>query len=116
MTNNSTVPVVLVFAGTDPSGGAGVQADIETLVSMGCHAAPVITAVMTAAVWHPILTRVSISACTPAPPLGSVPANTRTTGTEALFAIHLSLFYQTTNVRYRRFLSSVTSTNHSITI
>ena len=45
MSNNSTVPVVLVFAGTDPSGGAGVQADIETLVSMGCHAAPVITAV-----------------------------------------------------------------------
>ena len=45
MSMNSTVPVVLVFAGTDPSGGAGVQADIETLSSMGCHAAPVITAV-----------------------------------------------------------------------
>lgn len=45
MSKNSTIPVVLVFAGTDPSGGAGVQADIETLASMGCHAAPVITAV-----------------------------------------------------------------------
>lgn len=39
-----TVPVVLVFAGHDPSGGAGIQADIEAIVSMGCHAATVITA------------------------------------------------------------------------
>ena len=39
------VPVVLVFAGADPSGGAGIQADIETLASMGCHAAAVVTAV-----------------------------------------------------------------------
>lgn len=38
-------PVVLVFAGNDPTGGAGVQADIETLGSLGCHAAPVITAI-----------------------------------------------------------------------
>ncbi len=38
-------PVVLVFAGLDPSGGAGLQADIETLASLGCHAAPVITAI-----------------------------------------------------------------------
>lgn len=37
-------PVVLVFAGLDPSGGAGLQADIETLASLGCHAAPVMTA------------------------------------------------------------------------
>ncbi len=39
------IPVVLVFAGSDPTGGAGVQADIETIGSMGCHAAAVITAV-----------------------------------------------------------------------
>lgn len=38
-------PVVLVFAGNDPTGGAGLQADIETLGSLGCHAAPVITAI-----------------------------------------------------------------------
>lgn len=38
-------PVVLVFAGNDPSGGAGLQADIETLASFGCHGAPVITTV-----------------------------------------------------------------------
>ncbi len=38
------VPVVLTFSGHDPTGGAGVQADIEALASMGCHAAPVVTA------------------------------------------------------------------------
>ncbi|MGZ8227184.1 MAG: bifunctional hydroxymethylpyrimidine kinase/phosphomethylpyrimidine kinase [Methylococcaceae bacterium] len=38
-------PVVLSFSGHDPSGGAGVQADIETLVSHQCHAASVITAI-----------------------------------------------------------------------
>ena len=45
MTDISTTPVVMTFAGNDPSGGAGLQADIETLASMGCHAAPVITAI-----------------------------------------------------------------------
>ena len=39
----SPVPVVMVFSGNDPSGGAGVQADIEALISHGCHTAPVIT-------------------------------------------------------------------------
>ena len=36
---------MLVFAATDPSGGAGIQADILTLSSMGCHPLSVITAV-----------------------------------------------------------------------
>lgn len=45
MVEKSDVPAVMVFAGTDPSGGAGMQADIETLVSMGCHATPVVTAI-----------------------------------------------------------------------
>jgi len=36
-------PTVLCFSGHDPSGGAGVQADIETLISHRCHAASVIT-------------------------------------------------------------------------
>lgn len=40
-----SLPIVLVFAATDPSGGAGIQADILTLSSMGCHPLPVITAV-----------------------------------------------------------------------
>jgi hydroxymethylpyrimidine/phosphomethylpyrimidine kinase len=38
-------PIVLAFAATDPSGGAGLQADIVTLSSMGCHALSVVTAV-----------------------------------------------------------------------
>lgn len=38
-------PIVLIFAGSDPTGGAGIQADIETVASLGCRAAPVITAV-----------------------------------------------------------------------
>ena len=37
-------PVVLCFSGHDPSGGAGIQADIETLASHQCHACTVITA------------------------------------------------------------------------
>ena len=37
-------PVVLCFSGLDPSGGAGLQADVETLLSLGCHCAPVATA------------------------------------------------------------------------
>jgi len=36
-------PTVLVFAGNDPSGGAGLCADIQALASMNCHAAPVVT-------------------------------------------------------------------------
>jgi len=36
-------PVVLCLSGLDPSGGAGIQADIETLASLGCHCAPIIT-------------------------------------------------------------------------
>jgi len=38
-------PIVLVFAASDPSGGAGLQADIMTLSSMGCHPLSVLTAV-----------------------------------------------------------------------
>ena len=38
-------PLVLVFAASDPSGGAGLQADIMTLSSMGCHPLSVVTAV-----------------------------------------------------------------------
>ena len=37
-------PVVLTFAASDPSGGAGIQADLMTISSMGCHALSVVTA------------------------------------------------------------------------
>lgn len=45
MVDQPTVPVVMTFAGNDPTGGAGLQADIETLASMGCHASPIVTAI-----------------------------------------------------------------------
>jgi len=42
---NPTPPVVLTFAATDPSSGAGLQADILTLASIGCHPISVVTAI-----------------------------------------------------------------------
>ncbi|OQW92026.1 MAG: hydroxymethylpyrimidine/phosphomethylpyrimidine kinase, partial [Beggiatoa sp. IS2] len=45
MSEKSCPPIVLVIAGNDPSGGAGLCADIQTLAHWGCHAAPVITCV-----------------------------------------------------------------------
>ena len=41
---NPFKPVVLCLSGHDPSGGAGLQADIEALIAQGCHAAPTVTA------------------------------------------------------------------------
>ncbi len=38
-------PIVLTFAATDPSSGAGLQADLLTIASMGCHPLSVVTAV-----------------------------------------------------------------------
>ena len=35
---------VLVFAGLDPSGGAGIQADIQAISAAGAHPLPIITA------------------------------------------------------------------------
>jgi hydroxymethylpyrimidine/phosphomethylpyrimidine kinase len=43
--STSPPPTVLVFAGTDPTGGAGLQADVLTLASLGCHPLSVVTAV-----------------------------------------------------------------------
>lgn len=40
----TSVPVVLIFAGHDPSGGAGLHADIEAVVSQGAHPASAVTA------------------------------------------------------------------------
>lgn len=44
MSAQAKIPVVIAVSGGDPTGGAGIQADIEALVSMGCHTAPVVTA------------------------------------------------------------------------
>ncbi|SDD89917.1 hydroxymethylpyrimidine/phosphomethylpyrimidine kinase [Massilia sp. PDC64] len=40
----ATRPCVLVCAGLDPSGGAGIQADIEAISAQGVHALPLVTA------------------------------------------------------------------------
>lgn len=39
-----TRPAVLVFAGLDPSGGAGIAADIQAIAAQGAHALPLVTA------------------------------------------------------------------------
>ena len=38
-------PQVLVFAASDPTSGAGIQADILTLASLGCHPLTALTAI-----------------------------------------------------------------------
>jgi len=43
--SHPTPPSVLTFAGADPTGGAGLQADLLTLAGLGCHALSVVTAV-----------------------------------------------------------------------
>ena len=42
---SESFPLVMCFAATDPSGGAGLQADILTISSIGCHALSVVTAI-----------------------------------------------------------------------
>ena len=39
-----TVPSVLSIAGSDPSGGAGIQADLKTASALGAYGMAVITA------------------------------------------------------------------------
>lgn len=39
------LPTVLTFAATDPTGGAGLQADLMTMASLGCHPLSVVTAI-----------------------------------------------------------------------
>jgi hydroxymethylpyrimidine/phosphomethylpyrimidine kinase len=42
---SESFPLVMCFAATDPSGGAGLQADILTISSMGCHPLSAVTAI-----------------------------------------------------------------------
>ena len=42
---SATPPVILVIAGNDPTGGAGLTADTQTLAALGCHIAPVVSSV-----------------------------------------------------------------------
>jgi hydroxymethylpyrimidine/phosphomethylpyrimidine kinase len=43
MQKTGTMPVALTIAGFDPSGGAGVVADIKTFTAFGCFAAAAVT-------------------------------------------------------------------------
>ncbi|CAG4885476.1 hypothetical protein R69919_03195 [Paraburkholderia gardini] len=40
---SDTPPIVLTFGLSDPTGGSGIQADLMTLASMGCHGVSVLT-------------------------------------------------------------------------
>lgn len=44
MSSSQSRPVVLCFGGHDPSGGAGIQADIEAIAAARCHAVTLVTA------------------------------------------------------------------------
>ncbi|HEC28091.1 MAG TPA: hydroxymethylpyrimidine/phosphomethylpyrimidine kinase [Gammaproteobacteria bacterium] len=56
---SQSIPAVLVFSGLDPSGGAGIQADIETLASHGCHTCPIVTS-LTVQDTHDVKNRVPV--------------------------------------------------------
>lgn len=43
MNTANTPPVVLIIAGNDPSGGAGICADTQAVTALGCHPAPVLS-------------------------------------------------------------------------
>src|SRR5437870_3864802 len=40
----SSPPLVLSFSASDPTGGAGLQADVLSIAAMGCHPLSVVTA------------------------------------------------------------------------
>jgi len=42
--SNNSIPTILSIAGSDPSGGAGIQADLKTYTAIGAYGASVITA------------------------------------------------------------------------
>ena len=55
------VPAVLCFSGLDPTGGAGLQADIEAIVAMGGHPLPIATS-LTVQDTHDVLALMPVDA------------------------------------------------------
>lgn len=53
--------VILTIAGSDPSGGAGIQADIKTISALGSYAAAAITSIT-------VQTRRRYRSCNTCPP------------------------------------------------
>lgn len=47
MVTQTAIPNLLTIAGTDPTGGAGIQADLKTFSALGAYGMSVITAVVT---------------------------------------------------------------------
>ena len=45
--HNASLPVILTVAGFDPSGGAGIAADLKTFASHNCYGVAAITALTT---------------------------------------------------------------------
>lgn len=43
--SEKTLPIIMSFSASDPTGSTGIQADIEAIGSMGCHCAPIITTI-----------------------------------------------------------------------
>lgn len=43
--NAETIPTVMTIAGNDPTGGAGIAADIEAIISQGCHPIPIVSCI-----------------------------------------------------------------------
>lgn len=42
---SANLPVVMIIGGTDPTGGAGITADLEAIISQGGHAVPVVSCI-----------------------------------------------------------------------
>lgn len=42
---SANLPVVMAIGGTDPTGGAGVTADLEAIISQGGHAIPIVSCI-----------------------------------------------------------------------
>ena len=57
----SDKPRVLCVSGLDPTGGAGIQADIETLIALGCHTLPVVSSLT-------VQSTINVKSTQPCPP------------------------------------------------